>query len=89
MRAPSGFQALIALALLAGCSRGEADHDKPYYRAHVTERAAELAACQADPGRRAATANCVNALAADADAEHERFWTVTKPAARVAAPGRL
>jgi hypothetical protein len=48
-----------------------------------------VATCQADPGRLAATPNCVNALAADADAHAAHFYDAPKPASRVQKPGQL
>jgi hypothetical protein len=36
-------------------------HTVDYYRAHSTERTAELARCGNDPGELASTASCVNA----------------------------
>ena len=46
-------------------------------------------ACQNDPGRLGATANCVNAQSADADVHASKFYDVAKPAPRVADPGKL
>jgi hypothetical protein len=53
------------------------------------ERSTTLAACQNDPGKLAASPNCVNAQAADADAHSKNFYTVQKPAARVQQPAKL
>jgi hypothetical protein len=84
---------LIALGLgaaaLAACSRAGPGHDKAWFAIHAGERASEIAACQADPGRLSATADCVNAEAADADAHASKFYDVRKPASRVAGPGGL
>lgn len=78
-----------ATALLAACSQPAPTHDKAFYAANAGERATQLSACQNDPGRLGATANCVNAQAADADAHAQHFYDVAKPAARVAKPGSL
>ena len=83
---------LLAAALagsLAACTPQAPAHDKPYFAAHDAERASQLAACQADPGRLAATPNCVNAQAADADAHAAHFYDAPAPAPRVAKPGHL
>jgi hypothetical protein len=79
----------LAAAALAACSPAEPSHDKAYYAAHDAERATKLAACQNDPGKLAATPNCVNAQAADADAHTKNFYDVPKPASRVQQPGKL
>ena len=74
---------------LAACSPQAPARDKPYFAAHDAERASQLAACQADPGRLAATPNCVNAQAAEADAHAAHFYDTPAPAPRVAKPGQL
>jgi hypothetical protein len=79
----------LATAALCACSPAEPTHDKAYYVAHDPERSAKLAACQADPGKMAATPNCVNAQAADADVHTQHFYDVPKPASRVQQPGKL
>lgn len=79
----------LAAAALAACAPAEPNHDKAYYAAHDAERATKLAACQNDPGKMAATPDCVNAQAADADAHAKTFYDVQKPAARVQQPGKL
>ena len=79
----------LAAAALAACSPAEPSHDKAYYAANTAERATKLAACQNDPGKMAATPNCVNAQAADADAHTKNFYDVQKPASRVQQPGKL
>jgi len=76
-------------AALAACSAPEPGRDVAYYRDHANDRAAKLAACRADPGRSQRSANCLNAVAADGQVESQRFWSVSKPAPRVAAPGGL
>jgi hypothetical protein len=77
------------VAMLAACSAPEPARDVAYYRGHANDRAAKLAACGADPGRLRRTANCVNAVAADAQVASQRFWNVSKPAPRVAGAGGL
>ena len=80
---------LIVLSLTAGlalaaCQPAVIVHDKAYFAGHPTERAQTLAACRNDPGQLGGTPNCVNALQADADAEHERvFHGAAPPAAGV------
>jgi hypothetical protein len=74
---------------LAACTPAEPDHDVAYYRANPDARRAKLADCRNDRGKLAATPNCINALAADADATSQRFWTVQRPASRVQDPGKL
>lgn len=80
--------ALTSLAL-AACSPQAPTHDKAYYAANASERTSTVATCQADPGRLAATPNCVNAQAADADAHSAHFYDAPKPASRVQKPGQL
>ena len=89
MRPAQIVQPLGFLAMLSACSASEPDHDVAYYRDHASERAAKLAACRADPGRLQRTANCVNAQAADGQVTSQRFWSVSKPTARVAGAGGL
>jgi hypothetical protein len=90
MRAIRRLAALgLAAAALAACSPAEPSHDKAYYAAHDAERATKLAACQNDPGKMAATANCANAQAADTDAHTKTFYDAPKPASRVQQPGKL
>jgi hypothetical protein len=83
--------AVLGLAglVLTACSQPAPSHDKTYYAAHESERATQIAACQADPGRLAATPNCINAQAADADAHAAHFYDAPKPASRVQKPGQL
>jgi len=76
-------------AALAACSAPEPGRDVAYYRDHASDRAAKLAACRADPGRLRESANCVNAVAADGQVASQDFWSVPKPAPRVAGPGGL
>ena len=73
---------LVGLATLglSACSRPVPSHDKAYFAAHPQERGQFLAACRNDPGRLGETPNCVNALQADADAEHERVFHKPPPA---------
>jgi hypothetical protein len=58
------------LVSLAGCKH-HAKHDVAYYTAHDSERAAELAACNNDPGDLDATADCQNAKTADLNADFD------------------
>ena len=80
---------VLAGLAVAACSPQAPTHDKAYYAANATERASTVATCQADPGRLAATPNCVNAQAADADAHAAHFYDAPKPASRVQKPGQL
>jgi hypothetical protein len=88
-----GLRPLLAASALGGalaaCSPSEPSHDIAYYRGHPDVRATKLAACRSDRGKRAATSNCINALAADSEAVSERFWTVPPTPSRVANPGKL
>jgi hypothetical protein len=79
----------LATAALSACSPAEPAHDKAYYVAHDQERSAKLVACQADPGKMAATANCVNARTAEADVHTQHFYDLPKPTSRVQQPGKL
>jgi hypothetical protein len=79
----------LALSVLAACSPPEAAHDVAFYRDHPQARAAKLSACRNDPGRLAATDNCVNALGADSAAVSKQFWNKPRTAPRVANPGAL
>ncbi len=88
-RFPLGLGLVAAVAVLVSCSGAEPARDVAYYRAHAAERTAKLAACRNDVGHVAPTANCINALAADSEAQSRRFWSVHKPASRVADPGKL
>jgi hypothetical protein len=83
------FGAAAVLAALAACSPGGVTHDKAYYANHADERTSELTACQNDPGHLGGAPNCVNAQAAEADAHTAHFFEATKPARRVADPGKL
>ena len=83
------MRALLVLALglaaaLSACSQPAPTHDKAYFAQHDAERATQLAACQNDPGRLAASPNCVNAQSADADAHASKFPDVAKPAPHLA-----
>jgi hypothetical protein len=90
MRAIRPIAALgLAISALSACSPAEPAHDKAYYAAHGPYRAAKLTACQNDPGKMAATPNCVNAQAAEADAHTKDFYDVKKPASRVQQSGEL
>ena len=62
---------------------------KAWYAAHDPERASTLAACRNDPGRSAASPNCANAQAADADVHTRTFYDVPAAAPRVQQPGKL
>ncbi len=79
----------LSAAVMAACSPGAPTRDKAYYTAHMQERAAALLACQADPGRLAATPDCLNAQAADADAYARHFYDAPAPASRVSQPAKL
>ena len=67
MRRVALLLAAGALAAITACAPAPPAHDKAWYAAHADARAQALAACRADPGRRQATAVCVNAKAAEAD----------------------
>jgi hypothetical protein len=82
------FTGLLSLAGLAACSPMP-EHDKAYFVAHDTDRAVQVAACQADPGCLATTPACINAQAADAEVHAAHFYDAPKPASRVQKPGSL
>jgi uncharacterized lipoprotein len=79
----------LAIAALSGCSPGKVVHDKDYFAAHDAERTTTVAGCQKNPGQEAADANCINAIAAQADVDRKKAWTVTPPASRQTDPGKL
>jgi hypothetical protein len=81
MRALLVILSLSAGCVLSGCQPARPVHDKAYYAGHPQERAQALAACRNDPGELNATPNCVNAIQADADAEHERVFHGPPPPA--------
>jgi hypothetical protein len=83
------FTGLLSFTALAACSPPTPAHDKAYFVAHDADRAAQVAACQADPGRLAATPACINAQAADAEVHAAHFYDAPKPASRVQKPGSL
>lgn len=83
MRAVRDLTILAAAGTaLAACSPPRAQ-DIAFYRSHAAERTARLAACRSDRGRLAATADCINALAADSEDSSRRFWSAPAPAPRV------
>jgi hypothetical protein len=79
----------VAIAGASGCSQGGAVHDKDYFTARDAERTATIAECQKNPGQEAANANCVNAVAAQAEIDRKKAYTVTPPASRQSDPGKL
>jgi len=88
MRAFLFFVALGGALAVAACAPKSA-HEKAYFIAHPDERAATLAECRKDPGKLQETPNCINAYAASADADSDRFWAPKTPRSRVANPGSL
>lgn len=66
---------------LAACNGPATFHDKAYFAAHPKERVQTLVECRSDPGRLDETSNCVNAVQADADVEHERVFHGAPPPA--------
>ncbi len=64
--------ALIACLALAGCSDVAPTQTVEWYKDHAPERAAMLADCQANPGERELTANCLNAQAAQNQLDNAR-----------------
>ena len=69
----------VAALSLAGCGAPEATHDRAYFVDHPDDRARALVRCHNDPGRLSATPNCLNALAAESDAEHDRAFHGARP----------
>jgi hypothetical protein len=81
MRAVLIILSLTAGLALAACQPAAIVHDKAYFASHPAERAQTLAACRNDAGQLGGTPNCVNAIQADADAEHQRvFHSTPSPA---------
>ena len=81
MRAVLIVLSLAAGLALAACQPAAIVHDKTYFAGHPAERSQILAACRNDPGQLGGTPNCVNAIQADADAEHQRvFHSTPSPA---------
>jgi hypothetical protein len=79
----------LAAAALSGCSPAKMVHDKAYFTGHDAERTSTITACQNNPGQEDADANCVNAVAAQADVDRKKFYNVTQPASRQSDPGKL
>ncbi len=57
----SGFWALVTGLSAVGCAPVPNPHTVADYRANASLRARDLARCANDPGRLAATADCINA----------------------------
>jgi len=89
MRFVSVFGLLGVVALSATACSPTPQHDKPYYISHDAERAKQLEACKADPGRLGQTPNCINAQSAESDALTKDFWKRKEPASRVQNTGEL
>jgi hypothetical protein len=81
--------ALGGLLVLSACMQPQPVRDKAYYANHSVERTAQIAECKKDPGELGKTANCLNASAAAANIESDRFWAGKKPKSRVTNPGSL
>jgi hypothetical protein len=59
------FLVLMVMFSVAGCNGlSEPVQSVDWYKEHKIERAERLAACRANPGELALTANCVNAKSA-------------------------
>ena len=75
------FTLATASLCLTACNQTSVSHDKAYFTAHPQERAETLSACRNDSGRMGTDPDCANAIHSDADAEHERVFHSTPPAA--------
>ena len=74
-----GLLLAVAALGLAGCGAPEATHDRAYFAGHPDARTEILEQCRNDPGRLDGTPNCLNALAAESDTEHERAFHGHRP----------
>ena len=74
MRIAISILSLATVLSITACSHSVDVNDKAYFAEHPAERAQVLSACRADPGHLEPTPNCVNAIAADGDAEHQRVF---------------
>jgi len=77
------------LSALSACSPGKAVHDKSYFAAHDGDRSSTITTCQNNPGQTVTDANCIAAIAAQADIDRKKSWNLTTPASRQSDPGKL
>ena len=63
---------MIACLAMAGCSEVAPTQTVEWYKDHAPERAAMLADCNANPGERELTANCLNAQSAQNQLDNAR-----------------
>lgn len=89
MKTPLWIAGALVLAALSACSPGKAIHDKSYFATHDSDRTSTIAACQNNPGQTPTDANCIAAIAAQADVDRKKSWNVTSPASRQSDPGKL
>jgi hypothetical protein len=89
MKSRDWIAGALAFSALIGCSPGKVVHDKSYFAARDSERTSTIAACQKNPGQTTADANCINAIAAQAEIDRKKSWIVTPPASRQSEPGKL
>ena len=68
VRSRIALAVLLACAALASCSRESAAHTVAWYLAHAADRRAMVGRCENDPGTLGKTPECVNAMAAAAQA---------------------
>jgi hypothetical protein len=79
----------LVLPASSGCSPAKTIHDKSYFAANEGDRTSTIAACQNNPGQVATDANCIAAIAAQADVDRKKSWILTPPASRQSDPGKL
>jgi len=76
----------VVALLFSGCSE-QAEQAEPvqtvdWYKEHEGERIAMIQKCQNNPGKMAATPNCINSIQAAADLEKEEMSRLLKRPAR-------
>lgn len=74
---------LALVAVLVGCKEGKAQEvvqTVEWFKEHPTERKAQLAKCNSNPGELAATPNCVNASRADSSSVWSKRDGIKAPA---------
>lgn len=74
---------LALVAVLVGCKEGKAQEivqTVEWFKEHPTERKAQLAKCNSNPGELAATPNCVNASRADSSSVWSKRGGIKAPA---------
>lgn len=85
----SSWGLVVLVLLISACSPRPVVHDKAYFAANDADREKTIATCRNNPGELASDPNCVNAVAAQADVDREKFWKFDRPAPRVTPNGKL